>query len=71
MTVWFAAVDVVVVVVLALKVGVGEGVVGLVQPAARTAKSITTANAPAKNDFFIVRAHKLLITILVMQSPAL
>jgi hypothetical protein len=46
--------DVVVVVVLALEVGVSEDVVGLVQPAARTAASITTANAPAKNDFFIV-----------------
>jgi hypothetical protein len=58
MTVWFAAADVVVVVVLALGVGVGEDVVGVVQPAARTAASITTANVPAKNDFFMVNLPK-------------
>jgi hypothetical protein len=55
MTVWFAAADVV---VLALGVGVGDDVVGLVHPAARTAASITTANAPAKDDFFIVDPRK-------------
>jgi hypothetical protein len=43
-------------------VAVGEDVVGLVQPAARTAASISTANAPAKNDFFIVNPRKVLIT---------
>ena len=58
MTVWFAAADVVVVVVLALGVGVGDDVVGLVHPAARIAASITTANAPAKDDFFIVDPRK-------------
>lgn len=58
MTVWFAAADVVVVAVLALGVGVGDDVVGLVHPAARTAASITTANAPAKDDFFIVDPRK-------------
>ncbi|MGZ8879945.1 MAG: hypothetical protein ACXW1N_06430 [Halobacteriota archaeon] len=57
MTVWFAAADVVVVVVTAF--GVGEDVVGLVQPAARTAASITTANAPAKNGFFMVTPLRL------------
>ena len=56
----------VVVVVLALGVGVGEVVVGLVvQPAVRTAASITTANAPAKNDFFMLNPRKLFVTMLV------
>jgi hypothetical protein len=60
-----------VVVVLTLGVGVGEDVAGLVHPAARTAASITTANAPAKNDFFMVNPRNLLITILLMLSPEL
>jgi hypothetical protein len=58
--VWSAAADVVVVAVavLALGVGVGEDVVRLVHPAARTAASITTANVPARNDFFMVNPRK-------------
>ena len=57
--------------VLALGVGVGEDVVGFVHPAARTAAIITTANVPAKNDFFIVNPRKLLITMLIMYSMEL
>jgi len=60
-----------VVVVLALGVGVGDDVVGLVHPAATTAASITTANAPARIDFFIVNPRRLLITLSVMHSPEL
>jgi hypothetical protein len=56
----------VVVVVLAPEVGVGEDVVELVHPAARTAASITTANAPAKNDFFMVNPRKLRITMVAI-----
>jgi hypothetical protein len=59
------------VVVFAAGVGVGEDVVGLVHPAARMAAIITAANVPAKNDFFIVNPHKLLITVLVMHSSEL
>ena len=58
-------------VVFAVEVGVGEDVVGLVHPAARIAASITTANVPAKNCFFMVNPCKLLITRLVLQSPGL
>ena len=55
----------------ALGVGVGEDVVGLVHPAARTAASITTANVAARIDFFMVNPRKLLITMSVMHSPEL
>lgn len=55
MTDWLPAAVVVVVAVLALRVGVGEDVEELVHPAARTATSITTANVPAKNDFFMLK----------------
>jgi hypothetical protein len=64
---WPSAADVVVV-VLALGGGVGEDVVEVVQPAARTAASITTANAPAKYDFFIVNPRKLFVTVLAVYS---
>ena len=59
------------VVVFAVGVGVGEDVVGLVHPAARMTASITTANVPAKNDFFIVNPRKLPLTMLVMHSAEL
>jgi hypothetical protein len=59
---WSAAADVV---VLALGVGVGEDVVGLVHPAARIAAIITSANVPAKNDFLMVNPCTLLVTILL------
>jgi len=39
-----------------------------VQPAARTAASITTTNAPAKYDFFIVNPRKLFVTVLAVHS---
>jgi len=58
MTDWLPA-TVVVVAVLAMAVGVGEDVEELVHPAARTAASITTANVPAKNDYFHVDTSKL------------
>jgi len=64
---WPSTADVVVV-VLALGGGVGEDVVEVVQPAARTAASITTANAPAKYDFFIVNPRKLFVTVLAVHS---
>jgi hypothetical protein len=47
-------------VVLALGVGVGDGAIGLVHPAAKTTASIATANVPAKNDFFMVKPRKAL-----------
>jgi hypothetical protein len=70
---WSSAADVVVVAVavLALGVGVGEDVVGLVHPAVRTAASITTANVPARNDFFMVNPRRLLITMLALHSSEL
>ncbi len=57
------------VVVFAAGVGVGEDVVGLVHPAARMAAIITSANVPAKNDFFMVDPRKLPITMPVMHGP--
>ena len=65
---WFSAADVV---VLALGVGVGEDVTGLVHPAARIAAIITSANVPTKTDFFIVNPRKVLMTMLVIHSAEL
>ena len=48
----------------------GDDVIGNVHPAARTAASITTANAPAKNDFFILTLKKLFVTILAVPAQS-
>ncbi len=58
----------VVAVALVLGVGVGEDVVGLVHPAARTAARITTANVPAKNDFFHGKPSSQFVSMLVKHS---
>lgn len=52
-----AAVEVLVVVPA---LGVGEDVVGLVHPAARTAPSITSTSVPATNDVFMVKSRSSL-----------